>query len=881
MAWLARLRSLFQRRQLERDLEDELRDHLRQETESNIQAGMSPEEARFAAQRLLGPIALYKEECRDARAIGFLEISIRDLRYALRMLRRTPLFTAVALITLAIAIGANTAVFTFIDNVLVHSVPVQDPARLGALNWGKASNVSYLNYLDLKNRNTVFSELVAYHFGPVNIVARDSGNFRGWGYEVTGNYFRTLGIQPVLGRFFGPQDDDQPGAHPVVVISYNCWQARFGGHSEIVGNAIKINGFPFTIIGVAGRGFKGTELILEGEYWVPLSMIEQLEPGNDWTKWRTSQNAWIMGRLKHGVSIRQAEANLNQIASELAREYPADVSGKEKLTLARPGLTGSSMRKSISSFGYVVLGIAGLGLLLACVNLAGMLLARVSDRRREMGIRMAIGASRGQLLRQLMTESFLLAACGGLLGYGLAVGACRFLNSCHPNFDIPINIDLTPNVNVLCFTVAAALLTTLLCGLAPALQTIRVDLVPSLKNEPVSVRFQRLSARDLLVAGQIALSVVLVVCSVLVAKSLQHALSLQLGFTPSNAVSVSFDLGLKGYDQEHIRSFQNRLLRQMENVPGIEAAGVVNTVPLTLQGADSEFIWPAGQEIPKPADRKVAMYYNMSAGYLRAAGTRLLAGRDLDDRDSRNSPAVAIVNQEAGRELFGQANPLGQAIRVSGVEGAVEIVGMVEDGKYESLGEDPRPAVFVPITQQVNRWTTLVVRTHSPGNRVADKLRKIVLGLDSEITIFNAGSFQDHLAFPLLGARLAAVVLGTFGVFAMALAAIGLFALMSYAVSRRTREIGIRMALGARRGQVLSSLVAKTLVLCAIGIVAGVLATLAAGGFLSAVLYDVSPRDPASYALVLCVMVGVALAACWVPARRALNIDPMRALRED
>jgi predicted permease len=447
--------------------------------------------------------------------------------------------------------------------------------------------------------------------------------------------------------------------------------------------------------------------------------------------------------------------------------------------------------------------------------------------------------------------------------------------------EMPVNLALEPNAGVLWFTIGAVVITTMLCGLTPAWQTVRVDLVPSLKNEPVSARFQRWSMRDALVAGQIALSVVLVICSALVMRSLQRALTLDLGFRPDHAISLSFDLGLKGYDGERVRRLQAEVLRQAAALPGISAAGITNSLPLSTDGADSEYIWPAGQPLPKPSDRTVAMFYNISTGYLRAAGTRLLTGRDFDERDRHDGHAVAIVNETAARVLFGKANPLGQVFRVSAAGSGIEIVGVVEDGKYRSLGEDRQPAVFVPVTQQENRWTTLVARTPlAPGLALA-LLRGTVLNLDPEITTFNAASLTDHLALPLLGARMAAVVLGSLGVFAMALAAIGLFALMSYAVSRRTREIGIRMALGARRRQVLASLMTRTLVLCGVGISLGTLITFAAGRLLSAVLYGVSPHDAASYCLVVVLMIAVALAACWMPASRAIRIDPTVALRQD
>jgi predicted permease len=885
MRWLAKLqgilRTAFRLRQAEAELDDELRYHLEQEVANNIRAGMTPEEAGFAAQRLVGSVSLYKEECRDARPLGFLEYSLRDLRYAVRTLRHTPLFTAVAIVTLALGIGANTTVFTFVENILLSSLPVHDPQTLVALNWGDTISMSYPNYVDLRDGNTAFSNLAAYRFVPLSISIHTRDNVRVWGYETTGNYFEMLGVQPLLGRFFGPADDDKPGAHPVLVISHRLWQSRFNADPNIVGRAVKINGFPFTIVGVAPPSFSGTELVVAADYWVPLSMESQIEPGDDWLRYRTSQNIWTMGRLKPGVSHTQAEANLDQIAKQLASTYPDIVNPRARFHLSRPGLIGQNLRGPITRFGAILMGIAGAALLLACINLAGMLLARASDRHREIGIRLALGASRFQLVRQLMTESLLLAVCGGLLGYAIAAGACRLFSFWRLEVDFPFNTTLQPDALVLCFTAAVALSTTLLFGLAPALQAMRTDVLPSLKSEPAFNRFRRLSIRDLLLAAQIALSVVLVISSVLVVRSLQHALNLNLGFKPEGAVSVSFDLRVKGYTEENSRRFDTRLLAEVSSLPGIESAGIINSLPLNLI-SDTEFIMRADRPMPKPSERRVAFTYNISPGYLRAAGTRLLLGRDVNSRDRESGRPVALVNDALARLLFGDDNPLGRHIRLNlnPADPGVEIVGVVETGKYRSLSEAPSSAVFLPVAQSGTGFTTVVVRTPLESGAATKLLRKAVLDLNPELTLFNVGALKDQLALPLFPARIAAIVLGVFGLLAIVLAATGLFALMAYTVSRRTREIGIRMALGAHPLQVFWSVFRRTFVLCAAGISIGTIITLAAGGLLSAVLYGVSPRDPATYAIALLLMLLVALLASWNPAARAIHIDPARTLRE-
>ena len=884
MRWLARLRmflrSLVRRERAEAELDDELRDHLEQEIASNIRAGMPPEEAKFAAQRLAGSISLYKEECRDARGTGFIENFVRDLRYSIRMLRRTPLFTVVAIVTLALGIGANTTVFTFVENTILRGLPVRDPQQLVSLNWGDEANMSYPNYLDFRDRNTVFSGLVACDLDVSSMSIRARENFRVWGYEATGNYFETLGIAPEIGRFFTPAEDAKAGANPVVVISNRFWRSRFAADPQVIGRTVKINGYPFTVIGVAPPSFLGTELIVAADYWVPMSMELQIEPGRDWLRARGWRSVWTVGRLKRGVSLKQAEADLNRIARQLTQTYPNEVGPKAKFVLSQPGLVGNVLRGPITGFGVAFMTVAGMALLLACINLAGMLLARASDRHREIGIRLALGAGRFQLLRQLMTESLLLALIGGSIGFALAYGVCRLFSAWHPAFDIPIRTTLQPDGAVLGFTLGAAFLTVLLFGLVPALQAVRIDLIPSLKDEPISARFRRLSLRDLLVAGQIALSLILVVSSVLVVRSLQRALTLNLGFNPNNAVSVSFDLKLQGYDEAHSRRFIAELLRNASALPGLTSVGIINNLPLRVEESKG-VIFRADRPKPPRSEWRASTTYNISPGYLETAGTRLLLGRDVNGHDREGTPPVAIVNEALVHLLFGNENPLGKHIRLG--DQALEIVGVVETGKYAYLGEDPQPAVFLPIAQTGPgvKLTTLVARTPLPAPQATDLLRKAVLDLDPELTLFNMGSLKDQLALPLFPARAAAIVLGVFGVLAMVLAATGLFALMAYAVARRTREIGIRMALGAQPSQVLSSVFRPTLLLCAAGISIGTIITLFAGRLLSAVLYGVSPRDPASYVVAFLLMISVALLASWNPTARAIHVDPARTLREE
>jgi predicted permease len=874
------LRPLFRRRQVEAELAAEFQDHLEQEIESNLRSGMTPEEARAAALRLVGPISYHQEQCRDSRGTAFVETLARDLRYAVHMLRRTPLFTAAAVVTLGLGIGANTTVFTFVENILLRHLPVRDARQLAFLNWGGNTNMSYPDYTDFRDRNRVFSNLIAYRCNPVSLGIQARGNYRAWGYEASGNYFETLGISPLLGRFFGPQEDREPDANPVIVLSHRFWLNRFAADPMAVGRQVKINGYPFTIIGVAPPGFGGTELIINADFWVPMSMVARIEPGSDWIRSRYAHNIWTVGRLRLGISRAQAEADLNGIARNLAAAYPDLIDTKDRFHLSDPGLLGQTLRGPTTAFGVVLMSVGGLVLLLACVNLAGMLTARAADRQREIGIRLALGAGRGRLLRQLMTESLLLAAIGGALGFGIAFGACRLFSSWHIDIDIPITNTLQPNALVLAFTAAAALLTTLIFGLAPAIQATRTDLIRSLKGGVARVR--RWGVRDLIVTGQIALCVILVICSVLVVRSLQHALTLNLGFVPDHAVSASFDLRLQGYDEARSRTLAAALVAKTSALPGMQAVGIIDNFPLRL-GENNSVVSRTDRPVPPPNQRRGAVIYNISPGYLQAAGTRLMLGRDIDGHDREGAPAVAVVNQAFADLLFPKESPLGKHFRMTlnAADAGMEIVGVVETGKYESLGEDPKPVVFRPIEQHGTEETTLVARTALPSDQAVDMLRRAILDLDPAITLYSVGGIGGQLALPLFPARAAAIVLGTFGVLAMVLAATGLFALMAYAVSRRTREIGIRIALGARTGTILSSVLNRTLKLCAAGILIGVLVTLSAGRLLSAILYGVRSNDPLTYATVIVLIASVAVLACWKPAAHAIRIDPARTLRED
>jgi predicted permease len=808
----------------------------------------------------------------------------QDLILAFRRLYSSPGFTLAAILTLALGIGANTAIFTAVNSVLFRDLPVDHPRELVALNTKAFQSefpvLSYPNYADMRDRNDVLSGLALYRFARAGLSRGNGDNGLLWVYEITGNYMGTLGVNAWRGRAIGPEDDRVRLGHPVVMLTHACWQRRFGSDPGVIGKKIKLNGMDYTVIGITPEGFAGTEMVFTPEAFVPVMMAPQIEPGADWLDRRGSVNSFVIGRLKPGVTMAQVEASLNAIQAQLARQYPKDNEGM-RIVLSRPGLFGSLLRGTIRGFSAILLGVSGLVLLIACVNLASLLLARASDRRKDTAIRLALGAERGQLVRQLLTESLVLALLGGAAGLLVAKWLADWFVAWRPPVDIPIIPEIGIDWRVMLFAFAISIVTGLLFGLAPALQTTRASLTSALKNEAVSEKLRTFHLRDVLVSAQIALSVVLLVGSLLVVRSLQHVLNLKLGFDPQHAAQINFDMALQGYDETRGRDFENRLLDRVRALPGIESAGVINGLPLTLDWSNSG-IFIEGKPEPRAADVKLAAMYDAGPGYFKTLQTKFTAGRDFEDRDRKGAPRVAIVNQAFVDTLLPGENPLGRRFRTGGEKSPWrEIIGVVETGKYRSLGEPATPAVFEAIDQDWSSSITVVARSTMPEPQVAGMLRHAVLELDPSIAISTSSSVADQLGLVLLPARVAAAVLGAFGLLALILAATGVYGVMAYAVSRRTREIGIRMALGAKPGQVVRVVLSRAGVLLAAGAAIGLGLSLAAGRLFAPLLYGISATDPATYAAAIGVMALVAAAACLFPARRAVTVDPVTALRTE
>lgn len=797
------------------------------------------------------------------------------------MLLKRPGLSSIAIITLALGIGANTAIFSLVNTVLLRPLPIDRPEQLVSLNSDSpGSNVptlSYPNYRDFRDRNDVLAGLLCYRFSPISL-SNNGVNERMWAYLVSGNYFDVLGVKPALGRFFTEQDDKAPGAHPVAVITYNCWQKRFAGATDVVGKNVIVNGRSFTIIGVAGQGFHGSEISYVPEMWFPMMMLGQIEPGNDYLEDRDSANLFVQGRLNPGVTTQQAETQLKTIAAELAREYPNENENKT-IMLSPPGLFGAFMRGPIVGFAGVLMAVVGLVLLLACTNLANLLLARATERRKEIAIRLAIGAGRGRLLRQLLTESVLLAACGGVLGLGLAYWVVNAMMAFKPPMDIPLSTQLHIDYRVLLFTAAVSLLTGVVFGLLPALQATNPDLVPALKDETSIGGYRRSWLRNGLVVFQVSLSLLLLICAGLVLRGLQRAQFLSPGFVAQHAIEMSFDLNLQGYDGARSKQFKRNLLERVRTVPGVSYAGLSNFVPLSLNiNNNNVFVEGAPQE--RGANIPSTMTSAASPGFVPALGVDLLEGRDFTDEDGDTRPRAAVVNEAFARRFWPGQSALGKRFSFQGVTGPwIEVIGVMRDGKYFSLGEDPSPFIYVNLRPTDGSYLTLMVRTSSEPQAVIGALRSEFHELDSNLPVYSVRTMTEHMALPLFPARVAATLLGSFGVLALILAAIGIFGVMSYAVSQRTREIGIRMALGADAARILRLVIGQGLKLILFGLAIGLLAAFAGTRLMSSLLYGVSATDTVTFGVIALLLTGVALLACYLPARRATRVDPMIALR--
>ncbi|MDP9099961.1 MAG: ABC transporter permease [Verrucomicrobiota bacterium] len=812
-----------------------------------------------------------------------MQTLFQDLRYGARQLLKRPGFTLLAIISMALGIGANAVIFSLVDTVAFRPLPVRNASELqelyGTLHNGADYTIqSYLNYKDYRDRNQVFSGLIAYRL-IVASLSHNGNNERVWGEVVSSNYFDVLGVPPLLGRGFLPEEEQTPKSHPVAVLSYACWQKRFASDPAIVGRTISFNNVAFTVVGVAAKGFIGTEVAYAPEMWVPVMMGPVIEPGSTWLENRDSDNMFVVGRLKPGVTRAQAEASLKAVTLEMAKEYPAENAGRG-IELIPPGLFIPDIRNSVLAFSAVLSGVGALVLLLACVNLANLLLARATERRKEIAIRLAVGASRARLIRQLMTESVMLSLAGGIFGVLVAAWINQLVRGVSLPIDVALVFDLRIDWRVISFTLALSVLTGLVFSLIPALQSSKPALVPALKDESSLAGFRRSRLRNSLVIAQVSLSLVLLISAGLIVRSLQEAQRMRPGFDPENAVTLSFDVGLQGYDEPKGRAFQKQVLERIRALPGIEAAALTDSIPLSLNYSDTT-IYLEGQPPASSSQLPLAIPTSVSPDYFRAMGIAL-RGRDFTEQEEKPENRVAIVNETFARKFFPGQEAIGKRFNFNRPDKPFwEIIGVCGDGKYNSLGEEQKPALFRPQLRDYNTSVALVVRTHGDSRAVLAAMQREMRSLDPTLPLYGVKTLTEHMKIPLFPARMAVGVLGSFGVLALVLAAVGIYGVMSYVVAGRTREIGLRMALGARTSNVRRLILRQGMTLAMIGSVIGLGIAVLATRFLKSVLYGVDAMDPTTFLGVTLLLAAVALLACWIPALRASRVDPMVALRSE
>jgi predicted permease len=805
-----------------------------------------------------------------------------ELRLACRRLTARPGFTAIAVLSLAVGIGATAVFFSLLNSTLLKPLPLPQPEQLVSLVDPRfaAPVLSYPNYVDLRDRNRVFTGLAAYRIAVMNTSTGAGRNLRMWGVIVSGNYFSTLGVTPHRGRLLSEADDQKRGAHPVAVLSHASWRARFAGDPAVVGRQVKVNGYPFTIVGIAPPEFSGTERFFAPEIFLPTSMTRQVEPANDYLDDRDSQNTFIIGRLRPGLTSPQGEAGLVSEVEQLAREHPKENRGW-KLKLTPPGWGGDYLRGSVIQFTAALMILAGVLLLVVCVNLASLLLAQAAERRKETAIRLAIGAGQGQLIRQLLLESLVLSMLGGTLGFVLATWAVDLLVHYRPPVDFAFAAPIAVDWGVFLFSLGVTVSASFVFGLVPAWQSTRTELTRALKNDVGDTRRRRWPLRDLMVGAQVVLSVVLLICSALMIRSLNNAMRLNVGFEPSNAAVIGMDLDLQGYSPEKGKAFQKELLRRAAELPGVRSVSFANSIPLDLNISNSA-VYEAGQPEPPPSEMVTAQVYDVMPAFFETLRTRVLAGREFTERDTESTQRVLVVNRRFIQKILKLERPdaaVGRRVQTQGRP--YEIIGVVEDGKYVGLTEAPKAVMFFSGLQRYGGMMRLVFRTEGPPEPVLASVQQLILSMDSEMTTYQASTLERHLDFPLLPARLAAGAMSVFGFVTMALAAIGIYGVMAFAVSRRTREIGIRMAIGASPGQVGTLVLHRALWLVGSATVLGVLLGAAAAGALAPILVGVDARDPVAMIAGVSVMVVIAFVACWGPMRRAIRLDPAQALRQD
>jgi predicted permease len=809
----------------------------------------------------------------------------KDLRYGLRMIVKAPGFTVLAVLALALGVCANTTVFSFINGLVLRPLTgVKDPHQLVAVytsdySSGLYGGSSYPDYLDFRNQADAFEGLAAYQDTVLNLTGETEAE-RLRGAFVTGNFFDVLGVKASLGRTLHPADDDVGSGTLPVVISDGLWQRRFNSDVNVVGQTLKLGEHVYTIVGVTEPSFRGLRLGLPPQFWLPLSADPSYAEAG-----RGDRGIELTGRLKANVTLAQAQAQLATIAARLAQAYPETNMGTldrphepRPITVAAESLVEPSAQVSVRRVSILLIAVVGLVLLIACANVANLLLVRASARRREIAIRLALGAGRVRLVRQLLTESVLLAILGGAVGLLATQWTAGFL----PRFFPPKEADglnLSLDWRVLLFTVAVTVLTGLLFGLAPALQTTRPNLVASLKDEAsgYSHRLRRLGLRDLLVISQLALSLVLLIGAALFVRSLQHALTLDPGFASQNLLLGSIETRGTGLNKQQGRALFQQTLERVAALPGVSNATLVTVVPIS-GGGDRRGVELEDYQ-PKPNEDTELNTNVVGPDYFSTVGIPLVQGRDFNPQDREGGPRVVIVNEELARRYFAGQNVVGKRLRIGSDNPYSEIIGVARNAKYRSLREEPLPFIYIPFTQEYQSGMTIMVRTAGDPASLLAPLRNEIRSLNKDVPVSSVQTMTERIGGQLAVDRMIAVLLSIFGLGALLLAAVGIYGVMGYSVAQRTREIGIRMALGAEQREIVKLIIGQGFTLVAIGAGVGLVLALVLTRVVKSLLFGVSATDPLTFAVIVLLLVAVALFACYLPARRAMKVDPLVALR--
>jgi predicted permease len=820
----------------------------------------------------------------------------QDVRYAIRMLTKNAAFSVVAILSLALGIGANTTIFTVVNAVLLNPLPVKDisrvveidtvdtKTRVTAANAVKLG-MSYMNFQDYARQKDLFSAMTCL-VGPLPLTWSGGAEPRQiQGQMVSASYFDLLGLRPAAGRFFLPDEDTKPGGNNLAVLSYGMWTNKFGANPSAVGQVITLNATPYTIIGVAPHGFKGTFTFLNAEeVWIPVSMYPQVLAGffKDNFNTRRFLATTVYGRLKDGVSMSSAEASLKTVASSLESAFPKDNGGRSvALTALADAAVGVNQRDQLTLAGGLMMGIVGLVLLIACVNLANLLLAQAASREKEISVRAAMGASRGRVIQQLLTESMVLAFLSALAGLAIAYAGRSILWSFRPPFIRDSDLDLGFDSHVLLFTLSVALLTAVLIGIVPAFKAARPNLIEVLKvgGRGNTVGWASSPFRSMLVVTEIALALVALIGAGLFIRSMQNAQRIDPGFESTNLFMFNFDLGALHYDEGRGQQFFRAAIERAKSSPGVESAAIADAPPLAGAGGFARTVFPEGQDEASGYRGTLTQLNNITPNFFETLRIPLVSGREFNDADRATTNPVAIANEAMARHFWPNENVVGKRFHFFGDPTLREIVGVVRNTVVNNIGEEPQPLAYLPLTQNYSPAAVLQVRTSGRPEALISTVRAQVQSLDNNLALTNVQTIEEVIGQALWAPRMGAAMLAVFGALALILAVIGVYGVLSYSVNQQTREIGIRIAMGAQTDGVLRLVVGQGMRLAAAGLVLGLLVAFAAMRLLGSLLFGVSAHDPLTFAGVSLVLALAAVLACYIPARRATKVDPIIALR--